>query len=161
MSKSFDKNKTRQAMDGYKKEINERKQKLEELSESKQELLDARSAIEGLGLDEDVKDTIISSLISSLENVRSEGKAESSKLDDTTKKYDDTKMEIMDAESETEKSIDSLSKKSSVLEKIGINVLDESREQAEKSLQELREMREESTDDISELLKLGQDLDSL
>lgn len=162
MSKSFDINKAKQNIDAKKPEIQESEKKLEGLSKSKKALFDARMVIEGLDIDESVKATIVESLNSSYEEVKSEGQSESKKLNDILKDDDDTRREIMDARDDTQKAIDNLEGKGSILETFGIsNAFEKSKIQAEQSLQELGELQEQVTADINKIMDVGHKLDSL
>jgi len=162
MSKSFDINKAKQNIDAKKPEIQESEKKLEGLSKSKKALFDARMVIEGLDIDESVKATIVESLNSSYEEVKSEGQSESKKLNDILKDDDDTRREIMDARDNTQKAIDNLEGKGSILETFGIsNAFEKSKIQAEQSLQELNELQEQVTADINRIMNVGHKLDAL
>lgn len=161
MAKSFDGKQARQTLDNVRKTIDEKKEKLGEMNESKQELLEMRKTIDGLDIDEDVKNNMIELLNESYENLQDQGKQESEDLDSTAKESDDIKSEIMNAENDTKAAAESLSSKSKVLEKLGINVFDEAKAEAEASLQELQELKEESITNIDEIMKLAQELSSL
>lgn len=161
MAKSFDSKKARQTLDNMRNTIDEKKEKLGDMNESKQELIKMRKTLENLDVDEDVKNNMIELLIESYENLQDDGKQESNALDSAAKEADEIKSEIMDAEDDTKVASERLSNKSRVLEKFGINAFDEAKATAEESLQELQQLKEESMTDIQEIMKLSQELSSL
>lgn len=161
MAKSFDSKQARQTLDNIRKTIDEKKEKLGEMNESKQDLIEMRKTIEELDMDEDVKNNMIELLIESYENLKNEGQQESNNLDSTAKKADDIKSEIINAEGDTKAAAENLSRKSKTLEKLGINVFDEAKATAQESLRELQELKDETMTNIDEIMKTAHELSSL
>lgn len=161
MAKTFDSKKSRQTLDNIRKSIDEKKQKLDELNASKQDLFEMRNTIDSLDMDENLKAKMDTLLVQAYENLKDQGKAQSVELDETIKEAEDTKSEIMDTETDTREAVESLSNKSGFLEKVGIHVFDEAKAEAEASLQELQDHREESIEDINEILKLSHEFNAI
>lgn len=161
MAKSFDSKQAKITLDNATKSLDEKTEKLNEFNEAKQDLFEMRKTIDGLDMDEDVKNNIIELLNSTYENLQEQAKQEANALDALAKETDATKLEIMDAEVDTAKAVESISSKSNILEKMGLNILDEAKSEAELSLQELQELKEESIKDIDEIMKLAHELNSI
>lgn len=112
--------KSRKHLSELSKEVNQKKAMVEQLHTSKEEVITARTEIEGSGISEESKEVIVKNLEARREQISEQGRELGSEIGQDLKEIEDEKQDIQEAQDSNKTQQKNLEAKKSVLEKIGM-----------------------------------------
>lgn len=127
---------------------------MDTLKQKKNQLLEARTELEGAEIDEESKEMIREGLSSMMEQTQEDAESLSDKIGEQTEILEENMQETQEAEAETTRAKSSMEKKAAFLESLGIHgVLDGVQGKLESDLQSIEAVQAE----IIEARKMGED----
>lgn len=115
--------KSRKHLSELNKEVNKKKATVERLETSKDEVITARTEIEGSDISEESKEVIAKALEAKREQISEQGKEVGSELGQDLKEIEAEKQEIQEAQDSNKTQQKNLEARKAVLEKIGMGGL--------------------------------------
>ena len=160
--KSFKIEQAKSKQNEIRKNIEQKENRLRELDESKEKLMEAGMEIQASDIDEEIKNTIMDRINSGLKEISEKGKEETEEMDGNLKELEEIK-------SETEESLESnlsesekLAAKKEFLDKLGLGrTLDNAVNDLQSNQQDLESLKESLLEDEKKLMDIAHQLENL